>query len=108
MIQMKNRIQFVISAIILFLILSGFSAKDFYQNENNDYKRIFSGQVLSFAVSKSAPDIIFVCKSEGKAKSLYKSTDGGENWRKIESIDRFRKIEIDDLNPNIVYVAPDG
>ncbi len=105
--QRKYKIQFVISAAVIFLILSGFRG-EIGKIEKDSLKKIFSGQVLSFAVSKSNPDVIFVCRLDGKDKSLYKSIDGGESWKKIESIDRFRKIEIDDLNPNIVYVAPDG
>ncbi|MFC1564723.1 WD40/YVTN/BNR-like repeat-containing protein [candidate division KSB1 bacterium] len=103
--RIRQKIHIVISVI---LILFSFSGYDIRQKEDSDYQILFSGNVLNFAVSKSDPDIIFVCRLDGNDKSLYKTSDGGRNWNKIESINRFRKIEIDDLNPDIVYVAPDG
>ncbi|MFC1493194.1 hypothetical protein ACFL6O_04480 [candidate division KSB1 bacterium] len=106
--KIKQMISIVIAVILIFPSLTGFRSLVIAQIENNDHKIIFSGHVLSFAVSKSNPDIIFLCRLDGNDKSLYKSIDGGKNWKKIESIDRFRKIEVDDLNPDIVYVAPDG
>ena len=67
-----------------------------------------------FAVDPYDSDVVFVAGEiednfDGEWKSvgvIYKSTDGGEHWRKVlESDNLFRPIDIDPDNPNIVYAA---
>lgn len=67
-----------------------------------------------FAIDKYDSDVVFVAGEieddfEGEWKSvgvIYKSTDGGDHWRKVLEADNlFRPIDIDPDNPNIVYAA---
>jgi photosystem II stability/assembly factor-like uncharacterized protein len=67
-----------------------------------------------FAIHPYSSDIVFVAGEiedniDGQTKSfgvIYKSTDGGDHWRKVlEANNLFRPIDIDPENPNVVYAA---
>ncbi len=61
--------------------------------------------IYAFDQSKSNPDILY-CGTEGS--ELYKSTDRGQHWQPVSrnlSIQAVLAVEIDPLNPNIVYAG---
>jgi photosystem II stability/assembly factor-like uncharacterized protein len=67
-----------------------------------------------FAIHPYNSDIVFVAGEiedifDGITKSvgmIYKSTDGGDNWRKVlDAENLFRPIDIDPENPEIMYAA---
>lgn len=67
-----------------------------------------------FAIHPYNSDIVFVAGEiedniDGQTKSfgvIYKSTDGGDHWRKVlEANNLFRPIDINPENPNVVYAA---
>jgi photosystem II stability/assembly factor-like uncharacterized protein len=65
------------------------------------------------AVHPQNPDIVFVAAlgkfwSKGKAKGLYRSLDGGKNWKRVLFIDdntRINDIVIAPSNPSILYAS---
>ncbi|MGB0864110.1 MAG: WD40/YVTN/BNR-like repeat-containing protein [Saprospiraceae bacterium] len=85
------------------------------------WKPIFDKQPLSsigsLTIQQSNPDVIWVGTGEGNPRNsfnsgegIYKSIDGGRNW-KLMGLEKTRvihRIIIDKTNPDIVYVAALG
>ena len=76
------------------------------------------GSIGSIAVAPSDPNVIYVGTGEGPirgvttshGKGVYKSTDGGENW-KLMGLDKrgqIPKIRIHPTNPDIAWAAVQG
>lgn len=71
----------------------------------------------ALAIDQKNPNIVFVGTGESNMRNsvsigngLYKSTDSGDNWKKIglDSVEHISKIVIDPANSNIIYVAAPG
>ena len=64
-------------------------------------------------VNPSNPDIVYVaavghCFGPNKERGVYRSSDGGQTWKKILYIDEYHgasDLEIDPKNPNSLYAA---
>ncbi len=77
-----------------------------------------SQSIGAIAIDRSTPDsVIWVGTGECNTRNsvsigtgLYKSTDGGENWKLagLEKSERIAKIAIHPKNPNVVFVAVPG
>jgi len=85
------------------------------------WKPIFDAQPVAsigaLAVSRSAPDTIYVGSGESTLRDstsygngMYKSTDAGKTWTHIglDDTQHIGKIAIDPKDPNIVFVAVIG
>jgi len=75
------------------------------------------GSVGAMAISESHPNVMYVGMGEPNLRDsvswgdgVYKSTDGGENWRHIglPSTRNISRVRIHPTNPDIVYVAAIG
>ena len=71
----------------------------------------------ALAIDQKNPQIIYVGTGESNVRNsvsigdgMYKSTDGGDNWKKIglDSTERISKIVINPLNSNEIYVTVPG
>jgi photosystem II stability/assembly factor-like uncharacterized protein len=67
---------------------------------------------IGLAVAPSAPGRIYAVVGATKEGGVYRSDDGGEQWRLVNSDERlwgrdgdFNEVEVDPANPDIVYVA---
>ncbi|WP_299185412.1 hypothetical protein [uncultured Aquimarina sp.] len=85
------------------------------------WKPIFDKEVTSsigaVAIQQSNPSVIWAGTGEGNPRNslnggygIYKSLDGGKNWKLmgLEKTRHIHRIVIDPTNPNIVYVAAIG
>lgn len=89
-------------------------------NGGTTFKPIFDKHTQSIgaiAIDQSKPDTVWVGTGESCTRNsssvgtgLYKTTDGGENWKLmgLEKSERISKVIIDPKNPNTVYVAVAG
>ncbi|MGB3589963.1 MAG: glycosyl hydrolase, partial [Tunicatimonas sp.] len=75
------------------------------------------GSIGSIEVSLSDPNVIYVGTGSAPprgnvsvGKGVYKSTDGGETWKKmgLEQTGQLGKIQIHPTNPDVLYVAALG
>jgi photosystem II stability/assembly factor-like uncharacterized protein len=71
----------------------------------------------ALAIDQKNPQVIYVGTGESNMRNsvsigdgMYKSTDGGDNWKKIglDSTEHISKIIINPSNPNEIYVAAPG
>ncbi|MGZ4043514.1 MAG: WD40/YVTN/BNR-like repeat-containing protein [Bacteroidia bacterium] len=71
----------------------------------------------ALAIDQKNPNTIYVGTGESNMRNsvsvgngMYKSTDGGDNWKKIglDSVEHISKIVIDPSNPEVIYVAAPG
>ena len=71
----------------------------------------------ALAIDQKNPQVIYVGTGESNMRNsvsigdgMYKSTDGGDNWKKIglDSTEHISKIVINPLNSNEIYVAEIG
>ena len=67
---------------------------------------------IGFGISRSNPQILFATVQADEKGGIYKSEDGGENWKMVANQDRlygrgddFAEIKVDPTNPDIVYDA---
>ncbi|MBT8220658.1 MAG: glycosyl hydrolase [Bacteroidia bacterium] len=88
----------------------------------NDWFPVTDGQVTSssvgaVAVAETNPDIVYIGMGEVQLRGsitqgdgVYKSVDGGKNWRHLglEETQAVARIRIHPTNPDIVYVAALG
>ena len=88
----------------------------------NTWKPVTDGQVTSssvgaVAVAETNPDVVYIGMGEVQLRGsitqgdgVYKSVDGGENWRHLglEETQAIARIRIHPTNPDIVYVAALG
>jgi photosystem II stability/assembly factor-like uncharacterized protein len=89
-------------------------------NAGASFKPIFDKYCQSIgalAIEPTNPKIIYVGTGESNMRNsvsigdgLYKSTDGGENWKKIglDSTEHISKVAIDPKNTSVLYVAAPG
>lgn len=89
-------------------------------NAGHSYKPIFDKycqSVGAIAIDQQSPKVIFAGTGESNMRNsvsigngLYKSTDAGDNWKKIglDSTEHIAKIIIHPMNSNIIYVAAPG
>nr|HPI55151.1 hypothetical protein [Chitinophagaceae bacterium] len=89
-------------------------------NAGTSYKSIFEKYCQSIGaigVDQSNPKTVFVGTGESNMRNsvsigngLYKTTDGGENWKKIglDSTEHISRIIVHPSNADIVYVAVPG
>ncbi|MFT5140558.1 MAG: photosystem II stability/assembly factor-like uncharacterized protein, partial [Rhodothermales bacterium] len=85
------------------------------------WEPIFDDQAVAsigaIAINQANPDIIWVGTGEGNTRNstsigggIYKSVDGGKNWKLmgLESSERINRIALHPTNSDIVYVAALG
>ncbi len=86
-----------------------------WKNISDGYFEV--GSIGSVEVSLSDPNVIYVGTGSAPprgnvsaGRGIYKSTDGGESWRKVglEKAGQLGKIQIHPDNPDVVYVAALG
>ncbi|MFC1565250.1 hypothetical protein ACFL6G_09960, partial [candidate division KSB1 bacterium] len=80
------------------------------QSDNiiRDYKILMDGWVTEFEVSKSNPGIIYAMQRSENGYFTYKSSDGGETWKKLNTLNYGKEIAIDPVDPDIVFAVPGG
>tara|TARA_X000001036_G_scaffold423469_1_gene447444 strand:- start:2188 stop:5310 length:3123 start_codon:yes stop_codon:yes gene_type:complete len=88
----------------------------------NDWFPVTDGQIKSssigaVAVAETNPDIVYIGGGETQLRGsitqgegVYKSIDGGKNWRDLglKETQAISRIRVHPTNPNIVYVAALG
>ena len=88
----------------------------------NDWFPVTDGQIKSssigaVAVAETNPDIVYIGGGETQLRGsitqgegVYKSTDGGKNWRDLglKETQAISRIRVHPTNPDIVYVAALG
>ncbi len=89
-------------------------------NAGASFKSVFDKYCQSIgavAINQKNPAVVYAGTGESNMRNsvsygngLYKSTDGGDNWKKIglDSSEHISKIIISAENPDIVYVAVPG
>lgn len=89
-------------------------------NAGTSYKPIFDKYCQSIgalAIDPQNDKVIYAGTGESNTRNsvsigngLYKSTDGGDNWKKIglDSTERISRIIVHPKNPDIIYVAVPG
>lgn len=88
----------------LYFASSGGIYRTVDSGSNWDLKK--ADRVATLAISYSNPEVLLYGNEDGK---IYKSTNGGEDWLLVSSIDLHDQeafaIAIDPTNPDIVYVG---
>ncbi|MEQ9442242.1 MAG: glycosyl hydrolase [Cyclobacteriaceae bacterium] len=86
-----------------------------WQNISDGYLEV--GSIGSVEVSLSDPNVLYVGTGSASprgnvsvGKGIYKSTDGGQSWKKmgLEKAGQLGKIQIHPQNPDKVFVAAQG
>lgn len=89
-------------------------------NAGASYKPVFDKYCQSIgavAINQQSPSIIYAATGESNMRNsvsigdgMYKSTDAGDNWKKIglDSTEHISKIVLDPSHPEIIYVAVPG
>ena len=89
-------------------------------NAGASYKPIFDKYCQSIgalAINQKDPSIIYVGTGESNMRNsvsygngMYKSTDSGDNWKKIglDSVEHISKVVIHPENPDVIFVAAPG
>ena len=89
-------------------------------NAGASYKPLFDKHCQSIgalAIDQKNPSIVYVGTGESNMRNsvsigngLYKTTDGGDNWKKIglDSTEHISKVVINPNNSDIIYVAAPG
>ncbi|MBK8552459.1 MAG: hypothetical protein IPL53_15865 [Ignavibacteria bacterium] len=84
------------------------------------FKSVFDKYCQSIGaltIDQNNPDVIWVGTGESNMRNsvaigdgMYKSDDGGDNWKKVglENSEHISKIVIDPTNSNVVYVSVPG
>ncbi len=71
----------------------------------------------ALAINQKEPDVVYVATGESNMRNsvsigngMYKTTDSGDNWKKIglDSVEHISKIVIHPDKPEIIYVAAPG
>jgi hypothetical protein len=80
-------------------------------------KTFKTGSVGAIAVSESDPNVVYVGMGESHIRGnvshgdgVYKSTDGGRNWKNVGLVDtrQIARIRVHPTDPDVVYVAALG
>ncbi|AZQ44152.1 WD40/YVTN/BNR-like repeat-containing protein [Nonlabens ponticola] len=105
------------------VIYAGTASGGLWKSESGGiaWMPIFDDQVTAsigaVAVQQSNPSVIWVGTGEGNPRNslnggygIYKSLDGGKNWKSmgLEETRHIHRIVIDPTNPNVVYAAAIG
>ncbi|HTA61189.1 MAG TPA: glycosyl hydrolase, partial [Bacteroidia bacterium] len=89
-------------------------------NAGASYKSLFDKYCQSIgalAINQKNPAIVYVGTGESNMRNsvsigngLYKTSDGGDNWKKIglDSTEHISKIIVHPTNPDVIYVAVPG
>lgn len=89
-------------------------------NAGASYKPMFDKYCQSIgalAIDQKNPTTVYVGTGESNMRNsvsigngMYKTTDGGDNWKKIglDSTEHISKIVINPVNPEMIYVAAPG
>ena len=89
-------------------------------NAGASYKSIFDKYCQSIgalAINQKRPSVIYAGTGESNMRNsvstgmgIYKSTDAGDNWKKmgLDSVEHISKICINPQNDSIIYVAAPG
>jgi len=89
-------------------------------NAGASYKPMFDKYCQSIgaiAINQKNPAIVYVGTGESNMRNsvsigngMYRTTDGGDNWRKIglDSTEHISRIVINPENPDMIYVAAPG
>jgi photosystem II stability/assembly factor-like uncharacterized protein len=89
-------------------------------NAGASYKPIFDKYCQSIgalAINQKNPSVIYVGTGESNMRNsvsygngMYKSTDAGDNWKKIglDSVEHISKVVIHPANPEVIFVAAPG
>lgn len=81
------------------------------------FEKEVTASIGAIAIQQSNPSVIWAGTGEGNPRNslnggygIYKSLDGGKNWKSLglEKTRHIHRIIIDPKNPNIVYVAAIG
>ena len=91
------------------------------ENAGSSWQSVFDEQptlnIGSVAIQQNNPSVVWVGTGEGNPRNsvsigagIYKSMDGGKNWKMmgLEKTKNIHRIIIDPTNPNTVYVAAIG
>ncbi len=89
-------------------------------NAGSSYKPMFDKYCQSIgalAINQKNPSTVYVATGESNMRNsvsigngIYKTTDGGDNWKKIglDSTEHISKVVLNPENPDIIYVAAPG
>ncbi len=89
-------------------------------NAGASYKPMFDKYCQSIgalAIDQKNPTTVFVATGESNMRNsvsigngIYKTTDGGDNWKKLglDSTEHISKVVIDPTNSDIIYVSSPG
>lgn len=81
------------------------------------FDKELTASIGAVAIQQSNPSVIWVGTGEGNPRNslnggfgIYKSLDGGKNWKSmgLEKTRHIHRIKIDPMNPNTVYVGAIG
>jgi len=104
------------------IIYAGSASGGLWKSKNGGvkFKSIFdkyNQSIGAVTIDQDHPDTVWVGTGETKTRNsvsvgdgIYKTTDGGGNWKKmgLENTERIGKIIIHPTDPNIIYVAALG
>ncbi len=89
-------------------------------NAGASYKSVFDKycqSVGALAIDQQSPTIVYVGTGESNMRNsvsigngMYKTTDGGDNWKKIglDSTEHIARVIVHPKDPNVIYVAAPG
>ena len=89
-------------------------------NAGASYKPMFDKYCQSIgalAINQKSPSTVYVATGESNMRNsvsigngIYKTTDGGDNWKKLglDSTEHISKIVLNPQNPDIIYVSVPG
>lgn len=99
----------LIFALAILLTIFGFSFFSVFAKNSDEIVwqevPLQSGEVAEIVISPSNPEIMYA-GFEVNSHSLYKSIDGGKNWRRIDGGgDHAKDVAVSPKDPNKVYFA---
>jgi len=70
-----------------------------------EFKTLIEGYIYTFEISPGNSDIVYATNIEDK---LYKSNDGGQSWKIVDTTLSITRIAINDKNPDVVFASAGG